>query len=52
MIGKDYDYPESNPHLSRIEKDKFYKLLDVVNRRIDLTTKPIKLTDLEKENEQ
>lgn len=41
MIGKDYDHPESNPHLTRIEKDKFYELLDVVNRRIDLNTKPI-----------
>lgn len=47
MFGEDYDYPENNPHLTRIERDKFYELLDVVNRRIDLNIQPIKLTNLD-----
>lgn len=41
MIGEDYDYPEDNPHLTRIEKDKFYELLDIVKKRIVLNTKSI-----------
>ena len=47
MIGKDYDYPEDMPQVSRTERDNFHKLLDIVNRRIVLNTKSIKLTDLE-----
>ena len=38
MKGEDFDYPESSPTLTIKEKDEFYKLLDLVNRRIKLNT--------------
>lgn len=36
MMGEDFDYPENNPTLTNKEKDKFYELLNLVNRRIEL----------------
>lgn len=36
MMGENFDYPENNPTLMNKEKDKFYKLLNLVNRRIEL----------------
>lgn len=38
MLGKDYDYPESNPYLTHKEKLNFYELLDIVKRRIKLNS--------------